>query len=381
MDFDLTVDQKTWQSAAIQFARKELGGDMVQMDREQAFDRSRWQACADFGVLGMGMPEDYGGLGLGLGDLIAVMESLGYATKDQGLLFSINAHLWTVAMPILRYGTEEQKKTYLPRLCNGELIGANCASEPEAGSDIFSLRARARRNGDTYTINGTKVFVTNAQISDIVVAYATVNPKSGVLGVTAFIIESDTPGVSISNKLEKMGLRTSPMAEIIFEDVEVPADRCLGRVGRGVEVFTCSMEWERGCILANCLGVMQRQLETCTEYARNRRQFGHPISKNQSVANMLVDMKVRIDTCRPLIYRIACLKDQGVDAIMEASIAKLYVSDCYVKSSMDAMQIFGGYGYMTEQEAERDLRDAMASRIYSGTSQIQRNIIAKHLGL
>jgi len=225
--------------------------------------------------------------------------------------------LWTVAIPILRYGTEEQKDTYLPRLCNGELIGANGASEPEAGSDIFSLRTRAEKIGDDYVINGTKMFVTNAQISDIIVAYATVKPALGPLGVTAFIIDSNAPGVSVGKKLEKMGLRTSPMAEIIFDDVKVPADRRLGRLGRGVEVFTCSMEWERGCILASCLGVMQRQLETCIEYARSRRQFGTRISKNQSVANMLVDMKVRIDTCRPLIYRIGRLKDQDIDAVME----------------------------------------------------------------
>jgi len=381
LDFDLTEDQKSWQDAAILFARKELAGDMVKMDREQAFERSRWQACADFGVLGMAVPEEYGGLGLGLGDILAVMEGLGYATKDQGLLFSINAHIWTNAIPILKYGSEEQKKTYLPPLCSGDFIGANGASESEAGSDIYSLRTRAVKDEKSYIINGTKMFVTNAQICDVIVAYATVNPELGALGVTAFIIERNTPGVSVSRKLEKMGLRTSPMAELIFEDVEIPVEQRLGRAGRGGEVFSCSMEWERGCILANCLGAMQRQLETCTEYVKNRNQFGQPISKYQSVANMLVDMKVRIDSCRPLIYRIGWLKDHGRDAVMESSIAKLYVSECYVKSSMDAIQLFGGYGYMTEQEIERDLRDAMASRLYSGTSQIQRNIIAKHLGL
>lgn len=381
MNFDLTEEQKSWQDAAMQFARKELGGDMVEMDREQSFDRARWQACADFGVLGMGIPEEYGGTGLGLSDTIAVMEGLGYATKDQGLLFSLNAHLWTNAVPILRYGTEEQKRAYLPGLCNGELIGANGASEPSAGSDIYALRTLAKKDDNKYRINGTKMFVTNAQICDLIVAYATINPELGPLGITAFIIDRNAPGVSVSRKLEKMGLRTSPMAELIFEDVEVSMEQRLGRAGKGAEVFSCSMEWERGCILANCLGVMQRQLENCIAYARDRKQFGKAISKNQSVANMLVDMKVRIDTCRPLIYRIGWLKDQGKDAIMESSIAKLHVSDCYVKSSMDAIQVFGGYGYMTEQEVERDLRDAMSSRLYSGTSEIQRNIIAKRLGL
>lgn len=381
MNFELTDDQETWQQAAIDFARKTLTADMIEMDKEQLFVRSRWQACADFGVLGMGVPEEFGGSGLGLGDIIAVMEGLGYASSDQGLLFSLNAHIWTNAIPILKYGTEDQKQKYLPGLCNGSLIGANGASEPGAGSDIFSLRTSAKKDGDCYVVNGTKTFVTNAQVCDLIVAYATVNPDLGPLGIVALIIDRDAPGLSVSRKLEKMGLRTSPMAELFFDDVEVPIDRVLGRVGRGAEVFSCSMEWERGCILASCLGVMRRQLEKCIAYAKDRKQFGKSISKYQSVANMLVDMRVRIDTCRPLVYKIGWLKDQGKDAVMESSIAKLYVSDCYVKSSLDAIQVFGGYGYMTEQEVERDLRDAMASRLYSGTTEIQRNIIAKRLGL
>lgn len=381
MDFALTENQESWQEAAIRFAEKELGGDMVAMDREQSFDRQRWQACADFGVLGMGIPEEYGGIGLGLSDTIAVMEGLGRATKDQGLLFSLNAHLWTNAIPILLYGSETQKQKYLPRLCGGELIGANGASEPGAGSDIYALRTLAKKVDGGYVLSGNKTFVTNAQHCDVIVAYATIDPKKGPLGITAFIVERKAKGVSVGRKLEKMGLRTSPMAEVVFDDVEVADDALLGRPGRGAEIFSCSMEWERGCILANCLGVMQRQLETCIEYAKTREQFGKPIGRNQSVANMLVDMRVRIDTCRPLIYRIGWLKDRGEDARLESSIAKLHVSDCYVKSSMDAIQIFGGYGYMTEQEIERDLRDAMSSRLYSGTSEIQRNIIAKALGL
>ncbi|MCH9693220.1 MAG: acyl-CoA dehydrogenase family protein [Gammaproteobacteria bacterium] len=381
MNFEFTTDQKTWFDAAVQFATKQLGGDMVEKDRNQEFDRARWQACADFGVLGMGIPEEYGGTGLGLSDTLAVMEGLGYATRDQGLLFSLNAHLWTNAVPILEYGTEEQKQKYLPGLCSGELIGANGASEPDAGSDIYSLRTSAKKEGDSYRVNGTKMFVTNAQVCDLIVAYATINPALGPLGITALILEKKTPGVSVSRSLEKMGLRTSPMAELIFEDVEIPLSSVLGRAGRGAEVFSCSMEWERGCILANCVGAMQRQLEECIDYARQRKQFGKPISQHQTVANRLVDMRVRIDTCRPLIYKIGWLKDQGHDAVLESSIAKLHVSDCYVKSSMDAIQLFGGYGYMTEQEVERDLRDSISSRLYSGTSDIQRNIIAKKLGL
>jgi alkylation response protein AidB-like acyl-CoA dehydrogenase len=208
-----------------------------------------------------------------------------------------------------------------------------------------------------------------------------VNPALGPMGITGFIVERDTPGLTISRKLSKMGLRTSPMAEVIFEDCRIPLTARLGREGRGVTVFECSMEWERGCILASCLGVMRRQLQDCLEYARQRKQFGKPIGKFQSVANRLVDMKVRLDTCRPLVYRIGALKDANKDATTEAAVAKLYVSESFVKSCLDAVQIFGGYGYMTEQQVERDLRDSIGSTLYSGTTEIQRNIIAKGLGL
>ncbi len=378
---ELTAEQRELQQSALTFARESLVSDMITRDRDASFDRDAWRRCAEFGVLGMPIPQQYGGLGLGLTDLLAVMEGLGQGTRDQGLLFSLNAHLWTNSIPILIYGTDEQRKKYLPLLCDGTFIGANAASEPDAGSDIFSMRTRATRDGDSYVLNGAKTFVTNAPVADLFVAYATINPSLGAMGITGFIIERDTPGLTISHKLDKMGLRTSPMAEVIFDDCRIPVTQRLGREGRGVTVFECSMEWERGSILASCLGVMTRQLNDCLEHARSRKQFGKAIGKFQSVANRLVDMRVRLDTCRPLVYRIGALKDTGIDATTEAAIAKLYLSECYVKSCLDAVQIFGGYGYMTEQQIERDLRDSVSSTLYSGTTEIQRNIIAKGLGL
>jgi alkylation response protein AidB-like acyl-CoA dehydrogenase len=378
---ELSEDNQTLQQSAIAFARQALAYDVVAADAGETFNGDAWRQCAEFGVLAMPVPKEHGGLGLGLSALLAVMEGLGYGTRDQGLLFSLNAHLWTNTIPILRYGTAEQRQRFLPGLCDGSLIGANAASEPDAGSDVFSMRTRAVRDGDAYVLNGTKMFVTNATVADLYVAYATLDPALGVTGITAFIVERNTPGLTISRKLHKMGLRTSPMAEVIFDDCRVPVSQRLGREGRGVEVFECSMEWERGCILASCLGVMRRQLEDCIRHARSRKQFGRPIGKNQSVANRIVDMKVRLETCRPLVHRIGELKDRDKPAMLEAALAKLYVSDCFIKSSLDAVQIFGGYGYMTEQQVERDLRDAVGSGLYSGTSEIQRNIIAKALGL
>jgi alkylation response protein AidB-like acyl-CoA dehydrogenase len=379
--FELSEERRNLQESATEFARGALSQGMIDRDRAETFDREAWRRCAEFGVLGMPIPAAYGGLGLTLTDLLAVMEGLGRGARDQGLLFSLNAHLWTNSIPILRYGTEAQRLAYLPRLCDGSLVGANAASEPDAGSDVFSMRTRATRDGSSYVLNGTKTFVTNAPVADLFVAYATLKPELGAMGITAFIVERDTPGLVISRGLEKLGLRTSPMAEVVFDGCRIPVEQRLGREGRGVEVFECSMEWERGCILASCLGVMHRQLQSCIEHARTRKQFGKAIGKYQSVANRLIDMKVRLDTCRPLVYRIGALKDAERDATMEAAIAKLHVSESFVKSCLDAIQVFGGYGYMTETELERDLRDSVGSTLYSGTSEIQRNIIARGLGL
>jgi alkylation response protein AidB-like acyl-CoA dehydrogenase len=381
MDLELSEQQQKLQDEAIRFARQHLNDNIINRDHSGDFSRELWQRCADFGLLNLVVPEEYGGAGLGLSDVIAVMEGLGFGGRDQGLLFSVNAHLWTNTIPILRYGTEEQKQQYIRPLSDGTLIGANGASEPEAGSDVFSMKTRAEQRGDHYILNGTKMFVTNAPVADLFVVYATLNPELGPMGITGFIVERNTPGLKIGRALEKMGLRTSPMAELILEDCKIPVINRLGREGRGMEVFECSMEWERGCILANCLGLMRRQLEECIAYARTRKQFGQPISKFQSVANVLVTMKIRLDTCRPLVYRIGSLKELNRPTLMESAIAKVHVSESYVQSCLDAVRVFGGYGYMTEQGLERDLRDSVGSLLYSGTSDIQRNIIARCLRL
>ncbi len=381
MDLDLTEEQRQLQDGASRFAAAELDDDIIRRDREEVFSFEGWKKCAGFGVLGLPVPSEFGGMGLGITDVIAVMEGLGYGARDQGLLFSINAHLWTNSLPILVYGTDEQRRKYLPGLCSGELIGANGASEPDAGSDVFSMRTRAERRGDCYVLNGTKTFVSNAPVANLFVVYATVDPKLGSMGVTAFIVERDTPGLTVARRLEKMGLRTSPMAEVVFENCAIPVANRLGREGRGVAVFESSMEWERGCILANYLGLMKRQLEGCISYARERKQFGKPIGKFQSVANRIVDMKVRLDACRPLVYRIGWLKERKKSAMMESAVAKLFVSESLINSCRDALQIYGGYGYMVEQGIERELRDALGSTLYSGTSEMQRNIIAKCLGV
>jgi len=379
VNFDLTPEQQTLQSAAIEFARKELNNNMIERDAQQVFSRDGWEKCAAFGVQGMPIPKEYGGRGADPITTIAMMEGLGYGGSDQGLLFSINAHMWTNSIPLLTYGTTEQKKKYLPGLCDGSLIGANGASEPNAGSDIFSMQTRVRKDGSDYILNGGKIFVTNAPVADLFTMYATLDPQIGAAGICAFIVEKGTRGLSVGKKKDKMGLRTALMAELLLEDCRVPGTALLGREGRGVEVFSCSMAWERACILATCLGTMRRQLERCVEHARRRKQFGQAIGKFQSVANRIVDMKLRYETARLLIYKVGWLMQSEQSADMDAAMAKLYVSESFVKSCMDAIQIHGARGFLTEFELEREMRDSVGSTLYSGTSEIQRNIIARGL--
>jgi alkylation response protein AidB-like acyl-CoA dehydrogenase len=289
--------------------------------------------------------------------------------------------MWSVQHPIAKFGTDEQKQKYLPGLCSGDLIGAHGMTEPDAGSDAFSLRTRVEKREGGYVLNGSKTYVTSAPDSDLAVVFATTNPELKRWGISAFVVERGTPGFDVSRGMDKMGLRTAPVGELILQDCFVPEESRLGPEGAGVSVFNSSMEWERSCILAGNIGAMERQLEDCIRYARERRQFNQQIGKFQSVANRIANMKVRLETARLMLYKVAWLKSEGKPAEMEAAIAKLYLSECFVESSMDALRVHGGYGYMTESGIERDLRDAIGGTIYSGTSDIQRVIIAGWLGL
>jgi len=381
MDFAWTEDQLALRGAVVRFAEQALGYDVASRDRQAEFSRDGWSRCAEFGIQGLPAPPEYGGGGSDALTIVCALEGLGYACRDNGLLFSINAHLWSTVIPLMTFGTPSQKERYLTKLASGTWIGAHGMSEPDSGSDAYSLRTRAVKKGDHYVLNGTKMFVTNAPVADLVIVFANVDPTKGVGGVSGFIIEKGTPGLSIGGKIDKMGLRTSPMAEVILEDCAVPVENLIGKEGMGASIFTASMEWERTCILASQLGAMQRLHETCLRYAKDRKQFGQPIGKFQAVANKLADMEVRLETARLLLYKAAWFKSQGKHALAAASMAKLHASEVCVHNCMDAIQIHGGYGYMTEFNVERELRDAIAGTLYSGTSEIQRLIIAGLRGL
>jgi hypothetical protein len=380
MDLSFSPEQLALRDEIAKFARQELNQDLIDRDREESFPHEAWQKCARFGIQGMPFPREYGGGEADIVTAMLAMEGLGYGCRDAGLIFGINAQMWAVQMPIHLFGTEAQKRRLLPRLCSGESIGAHGMSEPGSGSDAMSLSTTAVQRGERWVLNGSKTFVTNAPVADVFVVFATTDPSKGFLGVSAFVVERGQAGLS-TRHISKMGLRTSPMGEVVLDGCELPADALLGAVGQGSKIFNASMEWERACILASNAGAMERQLEVCIEYAQARKQFKRPIGKFQSVANRIVDMKVRLETSRLLLYRVAWLKQSGQDAVMDAAIAKLYLSEAWVQSCLDAVQIHGGYGFTTEFELERDLRDSIGGRIYSGTSEMQRNIIASRLGL
>ncbi|MFZ0955496.1 MAG: acyl-CoA dehydrogenase family protein [Candidatus Sulfotelmatobacter sp.] len=381
MDFSWSDDELTLQKSVIKFAREELNDNVIARDLNEEFFWDGWKKCAKFGIQGLPVAEEYGGGGADILTTVCALEALGYGCRDNGLIFSINAHMWSSEIPFQSFGTAEQKKKYLPKLTSGEFVGVHAMTEPSSGSDAFALRSRAERKGDRYVINGTKTFITNAPIADVVIVFANVDPTKGAAGITGFIVDKGTPGFTISKKLNKMGLRTSPMAELVFEDCEVPAENVLGREGLGQAIFTASMEWERICILAGHLGTMRRLLETSIEYAGDREQFGHPIGQFPAVAGKIADMDIRLETARLVLYKAAWLKKQGKHPLREAAIAKTYVSEACVQSCLDAIQIHGGYGYMTDYQIERELRDSIAGKIYSGTSEIQKMILAGFHGL
>lgn len=381
MDFSWTDEDLAYRESVVAFARRELNNDRIARDLNSVFDEVAWRKCGEFGIQGLPFPTEYGGQGASALTTVFAMEALGYGSRDNGLLFSLGAHQWAGTSPISRFGTEEQKQRWLPGMCNGSLVGGQAISEPDFGSDAYSLRTTVRKDGDFLILDGAKTFVTNAPVADLLVVFATIDRSKGWAGLCAVVVERDTAGMVIHPKMDKMGLRTSPMAEVTFEDCRVPAENLLASVGAGMIVFNHSIEWERSCILACAIGSMERQLEESIAYAKNRRQFGKPIGDFQAVSHKIVDMKTRLETSRLLLYRTAWLRDQGKATALDASMVKYLISENFVHSSMDTLQIHGGSGYMKETELERDVRDSLASRIYSGTTDIQRNVIAQRLGL
>jgi len=381
VDFEWAEEQEAFYESVVSFARANLNTDVIARDQRHEFSATAWNACARFGIQGLPVPAEWGGSDADALTIAHAMEALGYGCTDNGLLFSLGAQMWSAEIPLVRFGSDTQKRRYLPGLCDGSLIGVQCMTEPATGSDAFAMTTVAKLDGDRFVLSGAKTFITNAPVADMFIVFATTDRAKGLGGLCALVVDRTSSGVEVGEPFHKMGLRTSPMSEVRFDDCDVPARNLLGSIGSGMAIFNTSMDWERTLILATAVGSMQRQLERTIAYAKERTQFGQAIGKYQAVAHRIVDMRVRLDAARLLLYQTAWKKSRGKSTSTEASIAKLFISEAYLHSSLDALQVHGGYGYMEETELEREVRDAVGSRIYSGTSDIQRNIVAGRIGL
>lgn len=382
MDFSLSDEQRLLRETLLALGR-DLNEGLVERDHAGRFSRESWRRCGEVGLHGLPLPETYGGAGADVVTTALGLESFGAGCRDEGLTFSLCAHMQSCALPLLEFGSEEQKRRYLPALARGELIGGNATTEPGSGSDAFAMQSTAVRDGDDYVLNGSKTFVTNGPVADLLLVYALTNPEDRQFGgVSAFLVETGAPGLQLGGKMEKIGLRTSPWCELWLEDCRVPAGQRIGPEGSGTAMFASSMDWERLLLSMTYVGRMDDTLERTIEYARTRRQFGKPIGKHQAVADRLVEMKAHLEASRLLLYRAAWEKQQhGRSAQLRISLAKWYTTESRIRSALHAIQVHGGYGCATDLEIERELRNAVPATIASGTSEMQKLIVARHLGL
>ena len=345
------------------------------------FTREEWRACGELGVLGLCVPSRYGGRGLGALETAHLMEAFGRGCPDTGLVFAASAHLFACAMPIVAFGGDEVRERLLPGMCTGELIATNAMTEDDAGSDVGRLSVTARPVAGGYLLDGEKSFASNAPAADVIVTYGTTDPTAGFLGLTGLVVERSRPGVRVSEPFAKMGLESCPAGRVAFDGVFVPDSHVLGGPGQGGAVFQHSMGWERACLFAGWLGVMDRLVDSCVGHARERRQFGRRIGEFQAVSHRVADMKVRSEAAKLLLYRACHLMDIGEDATSAIAMSKLAVSEAAVATALDAVQVFGGRGYQRAAGIEAALRDSVPTTVFSGTSEIQRELIAKGLGL
>jgi alkylation response protein AidB-like acyl-CoA dehydrogenase len=382
MDFGLTQEQEALRREIVEFARSALNEGARERDQECRFDRGVWSRCGEAKLTGLAVPIEYGGRGLDSLSTALALEAFGYGCVDGGLVFAVSAHMLAAAVPLWKHGNDAQRREVLPKLCGGSAIAAIAMTEPESGSDVYSLATRAVAEGDGFRIHGTKTLITNAPVADVAIVFALTDENKGFHGgITAFLVDLKSPGILRSEPIRSMSVRSCAVGELRFDNTFVPASGVLGSVGGGASVFTTAMDWERTCLFATHIGTMERLLETAIRFAKTRRIGGQPIGKFQSVANRLVDSKVRLEAARLLVYRAAWRLEHSRTPSMDAAMAKLFTSESHMEGAIDAVRIHGGRGLEVDRDVERALRDAIACTIYSGTSDIQRNIIARWLGL
>lgn len=380
MRFAWTDEQSALYRGAVEFASRELVEGVAERDREGVFSRELWDTCAAFGLHGLLIPEDRNGGGHDLLEAVAILEGIGYGARDNGLVFSIAAHIASCSSTLASFGTEAQLDEWSPGLADGTLVGAGAITEPGSGSNLLTLDTSAAESGGDWVLNGSKTFVTNAPVADLFVVYARTGGE-GFAGLSCFLVPRQTDGLSIGPPMHKMGLRTSPMAQVYLDDCRVPASALVGSVGSGAMIFNQTMDVEKLLVMAPAIGVMERLLERCVEHARERKTGDSSIGRHQAVAHRIAEMELGLEAARLLLYRAAWSRAERSSVTRESALAKLAISETYVDVCRAAMQIFGGYGYMVDYEIERELRDALAATLYVGTSEIQKNLIAGLRGL
>ncbi|KMY51985.1 acyl-CoA dehydrogenase [Peribacillus loiseleuriae] len=377
MQFKLTEEHDMIRKMVRDFAKKEVEPTAAERDEEERFDRTLFDKMAELGLTGIPWPEKYGGIGSDYLAYCIAVEELSRVCASTGV--TLSAHISLAGWPIYSFGTEEQKQKYLRPMAEGKKIGAYGLTEPGAGSDAGGMSTQAKLDGDYYVLNGSKIFITNGGIADTYIVFALTNPESKQKGTSAFIIEKDFPGFSVGKKERKLGIRSSPTTEIIFEDCQVPKGNLLGKEGEGFKIAMMTLDGGRNGIAAQAVGIAQGALDAAVEYAKGRVQFGKPIASQQGIGFKLAEMATGVEAARLLTYQAAWLESEGFPYGKESAMSKLFAGDTAMKVTTEAVQVFGGYGYTKDYPVERYMRDAKITQIYEGTQEIQKLVISRML--
>ncbi|EJR58694.1 acyl-CoA dehydrogenase [Bacillus cereus VD115] len=377
MHFKLSEEHEMIRKMVRDFAKNEVAPTAAERDEEERFDRELFDQMAELGLTGIPWPEEYGGIGSDYLAYVIAIEELSRVCASTGV--TLSAHTSLAGWPIFKFGTEEQKQKFLRPMAEGKKIGAYGLTEPSSGSDAGGMKTIAKRDGDHYILNGSKIFITNGGIADIYVVFALTDPESKQRGTSAFIVESDTLGFSVGKKESKLGIRSSPTTEIMFEDCRIPVENLLGEEGQGFKIAMQTLDGGRNGIAAQAVGIAQGALDASVEYARERHQFGKPIAAQQGIGFKLADMATDVEAARLLTYQAAWLESEGLPYGKESAMSKVFAGDTAMKVTTEAVQVFGGYGYTKDYSVERYMRDAKITQIYEGTQEIQRLVISRML--
>ncbi|MGM0853816.1 MAG: acyl-CoA dehydrogenase [Bacillota bacterium] len=375
MNFKLSEEHEMIRKMVRDFARNEVAPTAAERDEEERFDMDLFKKMAELGLTGIPWPEEYGGIGSDYLAYCIAVEELSRVCASTGV--TLSAHTSLAGWPVYKFGTEEQKQKYLRPMAQGEKIGAYGLTEPGSGSDAGGMKTTARLEGDHYVLNGSKIFITNGGIADTYIVFALTDPSQRQRGTSAFIVEKEFDGFSVGKKEKKLGIRSSPTTEIVFEDCKVPKENMLGNEGDGFKIAMMTLDGGRNGIAAQAVGIAQGALDASVEYAKERVQFGKPIAANQGISFKIADMATSIEASRLLTYQAAWLESEGLPYGKESAMSKLMAGDTAMKVTTEAVQIFGGYGYTKDYPVERYMRDAKITQIYEGTQEIQRLVISR----